>query len=152
MLVAIIISLLAGFTNVLGRTLNAKLTAATSQLCATLMNYVTGLVVSGLILLGLWQQLPPAAAEGLPPLWILLGGGALGVATVTLLNLTTHRISAFYLTLLTFVGQVFTGVIIDIILTKSFSWQNLLGGVLVSAGLAVNLAIDRRDGKGEVGA
>ena len=142
MVMAIIVSLLAGVSIVLSRTCNARLGAATSSFVATLLNYVTGLVVASLVLLAVWLNAPPVAKE-MPPLWMFLGG-LIGVAVVAMLAFTTLNISAFYLSLLTFIGQVFTGVIIDVVLTGSFSWQNLVGGVLVSCGMVFNLLVERK--------
>lgn len=149
MIAAIIVSMLAGATVVLSRTFNARLAAATSDFVATLANYVTGLAGCGVVLLVMWRN-APAPARANPPLWVFLGG-VIGVVVVTLMNVTTVKISAFYMTLLTFIGQVFAGVIIDILITGSFSWQNLAGGSLVSAGLIFNLVVERREAKGARG-
>ncbi len=65
---------------------------------------------------------------------------------VLLSNVTVRRISAFYMTLLLFVGQVFTGIVVDMALTGVFSPQNLIGGALVAAGMAVNLRLEPQDG------
>ena len=43
-----------------------------------------------------------------------------------------------------FVGQVFTGVLMDALIDGSFSTENIIGGVFVSAGLALNLLFERR--------
>jgi transporter family-2 protein len=43
-----------------------------------------------------------------------------------------------------FVGQVFTGVLIDALLQGSFSIENIIGGSLVALGLSLNLLFERR--------
>ena len=63
---------------------------------------------------------------------------------ITLSNVLVVKISAFYLTLFLFIGQVFSGILIDIALTQEFSYINLVGGILVVAGLCVNLLLDRQ--------
>jgi uncharacterized membrane protein YdcZ (DUF606 family) len=68
----------------------------------------------------------------------------LGVCVVFLSNITVAKISAFYLTLLIFVAQVFSGVLIDILISHEFSSRNLIGGVLVAIGLCVNLLLDNK--------
>jgi len=75
-----------------------------------------------------------------PKLYIYLGG-ILGVCVVLLSNMTVAKISAFYLSLFLFVGQVFTGILMDIVLSQVFSLRNLIGGIFVIVGLCVNLLL-----------
>lgn len=140
----VIVSLLAGISVVASRTVNARLAEGSTALCSTWMNYVVGLAgaIVTLLLLGraeLSVSLPALS----PRLWIY-AGGLLGVLVVVLSNITVARISAFYMTLLLFVGQVFAGIVIDIIMTQAFSHVNLVGGLLVAFGMALNLWLDQR--------
>lgn len=139
-IIAVVVSLLSGVTIVLSRTLNARLTAATSVMGSTLYNYVVGLCCAVLIMLVMGQRIH-MPQSGVPPAWVFLGG-VMGVCMVAGLNVVTPKISAFYLTLFLFVGQVFAGVAVDILLTGVFSLPNLLGGTLVAAGLCFNLWAD----------
>jgi hypothetical protein len=43
-----------------------------------------------------------------------------------------------------FIGQVFSGLLIDVIISQSFSLRNMIGGIFVAAGLCVNLLLDRK--------
>jgi transporter family-2 protein len=79
------------------------------------------------------------------PEWYIYLGGVLGIGVVLVNNVIVLKISAFYLTLLIFVGQVFSGVVIDFLLAHAFSARILLGGLLVTIGLCVNLLLDRRE-------
>jgi len=143
-IVAVIISFLAGVCIVLSRTLNAKLADKTGVRVSVFYNYLIGLLVAGLAYVVLGRgELDFATLEFSRDFWIYLGG-VLGVCVVFLGNVVAVRISAFYLTLLIFVGQVFTGVGIDIVLTQAFSTRNLVGGVLVAGGMAVNLILDKK--------
>lgn len=141
--VPVLVSLLAGVCVVTSRTVNARLSAVTSETVSTWYNYIVGLLFAA-IALGLLgrAELSPLPAFSATP-WIYLGG-VLGVGVVLLSNLTVARISAFYMTLLVFVGQVFTGIVIDIITTGAFSQANLIGGILVGLGMTVNLVLDRK--------
>jgi transporter family-2 protein len=65
-------------------------------------------------------------------------------------NVVVVRIPAFYLSLLIFVGQVFTGLVIDTIIDGMFSIQILIGGILVTVGLCVDLLFDKIE-KNEAG-
>ena len=142
-LVAILFSFAAGFCVVISRTLNAKLADRTSVRSSTFFNYLVGLGVSipFLLLLGRGEAPLPFAFS---PSWYIYLGGILGVCVVLLSNMTVARISAFYLTLLIFVGQVFSGVLIDAVLTGSLSPRTLIGGLLVAGGLCVNLFLDKK--------
>jgi drug/metabolite transporter (DMT)-like permease len=56
------------------------------------------------------------------------------------------KISAFYLSLFMFIGQVFSGILVDLVLSHAFSPRNMIGGIFVTAGLCVNLLLDRKFG------
>jgi len=141
---AVIISFIAGVSIVMSRTVNAKLAALTSVRVSTFYNYFVGLFVAGIVffILGGNEVLP---TESLPFYnWYIYLGGLLGLCVVLGLNVIVVKVSAFYLTLFIFIGQVFTGVLIDVIITETFSTQNAIGGALVATGLCLDLVIDRR--------
>ena len=141
--IAIVVSLLAGVSNVLSRTVNAELAIHTSLRKSTFMNYLVGLIVATLVLF---------VAAGGPTLsfpegtsfqpWIYTGG-FIGVAVVMISSATVSKISSFSMTLLVFVGQVFTGILLDVLISGIFSWKTLAGGLCVAAGLTINVIIDR---------
>ena len=62
-------------------------------------------------------------------------GGLVGVIVISLSNYITPKISAFYLTLLIFIGQLFAGTIIDFFLTNELSIGKVIGGIFVLIGL-----------------
>lgn len=144
---AVCFSLFAGITIVLSRTVNARLADKTGALEGSFINHLAGLPVTIIIAL--------AAGNGLPfdigrmggihvsarP-WIYLGG-TMGVIVVLLCNFTVPRISAFRLTGLTFVGQVFTGLLLDVAAGKSRPDASFAGGVVIAMGIAVNLMVEK---------
>ena len=75
--------------------------------------------------------------------WLAYTGGLVGVAVVSLQVFLSSKVSSFYLTLLLFVGQLFTGIILDFILLGKISIWQVVGGILVIIGLSYNLYIDR---------
>ncbi len=141
-LVAVLVSLATGVTIIVSRTINAKLADMTSMTVSTFYNYAVGLIcaVPLYFLLGGGEGVNAAIA----PNWYIFVGGALGVAVVWLSNFTVMKVSAFYLSLLLFIGQVFSGIVVDALISQSFSPRNLIGGVLVAAGLIVNLVLERK--------
>ena len=146
-IVAVTVSLVAGVNIVLSRTLNAKLADLTNVRTGTFYNYFIGLILSvfvflilgrGEIIFSGYVIMPPASSW-----WIYLGG-ILGVCVVLLSNVTVVKISAFYLTLLIFIGKIFSGILIDVVITHQLSYRNLIGGMLVAFGLIVNLLMDSK--------
>jgi len=142
--VAVIVSFIAGVNIVTSRTLNAKLADLTSVRVSSFYNYLVGLFVAiiAFTLLGGNEIMPMDTV----PLhnWHIYLGGALGLSIVLLANMLVVKVSAFYLTLFVFVGQVFSGVLIDVVITQTVSTRNIFGGVLVAAGLCTDLIIDKK--------
>lgn len=135
-------SFFSGITVLASRSFNARLTDVAGVSVSTLFNYITGLLTASVVLLISRGAafIPPAFS---PNAWIYMGG-ALGVATVILCNVTVSRISAFYLTLFLFIGQVFSGVALDALIDGAFSARNLVGGCFVALGLTLDLVLERR--------
>jgi len=145
--VAVVVSFAAGVNIVITRSLNAKLADLTSVRVGTFYNYLIGLLVAipVFFILGTQETAFVAFSElSFSPSWYIYLGGVLGVCVVLLSNITAVKISAFYLVLLIFVGQVFTGVLIDAVIDRELSARILVGGILVAIGLIVNLILDNR--------
>ena len=148
-ILAVTISFTAGVCVVISRTLNAKLADLTSVRTSTFFNYFVGLIVTVPVFLFLGRdELISAELVFSPDLYIYFGG-ILGVCVVLISNITVVKVSAFYLTLLVFVGQVFSGVLIDALISREFSLRNLIGGIFVTIGLCVNLLLDKKRKTGE---
>jgi transporter family-2 protein len=141
---AVIVSFVAGVCIVISRTLNAKLSDLTSVWVSTFYNYLLGLIMAILAFFILGRNELNGIKLTISPDLYIYFGGMLGVCVVFLSNITVAKISAFYLTLLIFVAQVFSGVLIDMVISQEFSSRNLTGGVLVAIGLCVNLLLDNK--------
>lgn len=141
---AVVVSFVTGITIVVSRTINAKLADQSSVYVSTVYNYAIGLPVAMAVclLLGRTEPLWTQPVFSLQPL--LYAGGILGVGVVLLSNITVMKISALYMTLLSFAGQIFSSILLDAMLEQGFLAQNLIGGVLVSAGMGVNLLLDKK--------
>jgi len=145
-LVPIVLSFITGITIVLSRTINGKLAVETNVNISTWFNYLTGTIVSFLVFL-FFVGSEPALVQAENPL--IFTGGLVGVCAVFITNVCVSKISSFYMTLLLFAGQIFTGVIIDIILSQSFSPKNLIGGIIITIGLALDMWFNKRKNKKE---
>lgn len=143
-LLPIIMSLVTGITVVTSRSVNAELAQKSSIWASTWYNYFVGLITCGAIwVVAALLGKSSLSLSGGHPAWIYTGG-LIGVVAVTILNVVTKKMSAFILTLIMFVGQLFTGVVIDFLLGVEISRTYLLGGVLTVAGLMFNLWMDHR--------
>lgn len=147
---AVLLSFMTGFTIVLSRTINAGLAQKIGAMQSTFFNYFTGLLASILLLFSIGTNEPLFTGVLISSdIWIYLGG-FVGVVIITLLNYTVSKITSLYMTLLIFIGQVFSGVAIDFLLSSTFSIKNLFGGLMVVLGLTINVLIDKKRTKNKV--
>lgn len=135
---------LSGALVVISRSYNSRLADNTSMFISTFFNYVCGLLAAIPVFLILGMKEAVWSGFTLSPNWWIYLGGAIGVATVWLSNVVVVKIPQLYITLLMFVGQVFTGVLLDALIDGAFSTANIIGGTLVALGLALNLLFERR--------
>ena len=139
---AALLSFLSGWSMVLSRMANASLAQTSGTGFSTLMNYVTGLIGSLLLLAAL--GFPKLAAFPAPGgSFVIYLGGALGALGIFLCNVVTPRLPALQMSLIVFVGQIFSGMALDA-LSGRFALNTLLGGLLVAAGMLLNASADRR--------
>ena len=141
---AVVFALLSGLTIVFARTLNGQLTQRQGAMRSTVMNYITGLGTSILVMLFLGMKEPMWTSPALSGNWFMYLGGTLGVCLIMLLNVTVPKVPAFAFTLLQFLGQMVTSLALDAMLTGAFSVRNLLGGILVWIGLALDVWMRKR--------
>lgn len=139
----VLIAIISGVTNVVSRSVNFVLSEKLGVYQSTLFNYIFGLAGSILILLVSGETSKLFASNSSDATWIAYTGGLVGVAVVSLQVFLSSKVSSFYLTLLLFVGQLFTGIIIDCVLSGKISIWQVIGGILVIIGLAYNLYVDR---------
>ena len=139
---AVFFSLAGGITVVLSRTVNARLSARTGEMQSSFFNHIVGLIVS--IFAALLAAEPLKAVPfSFGKLW-MYSGGMMGVLIVLLYNITVPKVSAFHLTLLSFIGQVFTGIIIDLLLKVEYSKASFTGALLVTIGIVLNMVLEHR--------
>lgn len=146
-MIYILFAILCGVTNVLSRSVNFVLSEKIGMYQSTLFNYIFGLSGSFLLLLISGETFKLFTSLSYSAPWIVYTGGLLGVIVVTMLSFLSSKVSSFYLTLLLFVGQLFTGIIIDALSTGKISFYQLVGGALVVLGLTYNLYIDNVNSK-----
>ena len=140
-----LVAFVSGVLPLLSVILNAELGRAKGVFRSTWINYVMGLATT-LAIVAIVRPSGAAAAHAVAsasPLFVF-GGGLMGVAVVTSMNLIFPRIPAFAATILLFSGQALTGVIIDAVTAGSFDARKLAGASILVSGLAVNAMLSRR--------
>lgn len=143
-MIYIIIAILSGVTIVVSRSVNYVLAEKIGMYQSTFFNYVFGLIGSFLLLIIGGEIARLSSPETYSAVWFVYTGGFIGVVSVTLSSFLSPRVSSFYLTLLTFIGQLFTGVLIDYIVDGHMSVYKVLGGILVVIGLGYNMIVDKK--------
>lgn len=146
-MIYILFAILCGVSNVLSRSVNFVLSEKIGMYQSTLFNYILGLSGSFLLLLISGETFKLLTPSSYSDPWFVYAGGLLGVVVVTMLSFLSSKVSSFYLTLLLFVGQLFTGIIIDALSTGKISFYQVIGGILVVLGLTYNLYIDKINSK-----
>lgn len=142
-LYAVFLSLGGGITVVLSRTINARLSERIGALHGSFINHVVGLAIAAAGLF-LWGRADPIfdgfviSSDG----WIYLGG-TMGVVVVLLFNIIVPKVPGFRLTLLSFMGQVFTGIVLDLITKKGYSESSFKAGLLISMGIGANMLLEQ---------
>lgn len=144
MIIYFFMAIMAGVTITVARLVNTNLALRIGLLQSTLFNYITGLTVSIICLMISGEKLR-LTAEVLPrlPAWAFTGG-LLGVVVVALSSYTTPKISAFSFAIIVFVGQLFSGILIDCFSFHLISVGKLAGGILVLTGLVWNQWMDKK--------
>lgn len=141
---AVLMALASGVTIVCSRVINGRLALRQGAMRSTVMNYVTGLLTSAVFMLVLGMGEPLWTAPAWSSNWFMYTGGAVGVCLIMLLNITVPRVPSFAFTLLQFTGQIFSGMLLDTLLTGVFSVRSLIGGLLVATGLSLDAWMSRR--------
>lgn len=139
---AIVLAFASGITTVISRSINGRLAKHTGSMSGSFINHLVGLPLALLVaLLMPGNDISLVLQRPSPQLWIYLGGIA-GVFLVFVLNVTVMKLSSLRLSLLSFVGQVFLSVLLDLLLESTFSKITLYGGLIVAAGVGLNMMIE----------
>lgn len=149
-ILAIMLVFASGATIVVYRTMNARLSEHIGSMPTSFVSHLIGIP----FILLLAVIMPGTSIAGLlsrpsPSFWIYLGGVG-GAIAIFLLNVTVPKVSAFRLTLLNFVGKVFVGILLDLILENSFSAITFYGGLIIAAGIFLNIIIEHYQGRQQV--
>lgn len=140
----IFIALITGVLVIGSMIVNSRLGDRIGLFQGVLVNYTVGLFFAILFLLFNLNSvtLTPQVITNIP-IWAYLGG-VLGFIIVAISNIIIPKIPTIYTTLLIFMGQLFTGIIIDSLGGNIISKGKVIGGILIFFGLLYNLRIDKK--------
>lgn len=132
----IIFALSAGMLVILCISINGRLSTRVGLIQAGMTNYFVGLI-SSFIYIILTNNMPLTELlhidSGIP--FYFFCGGAVGSVIMLLNSLIINNLSAVYVTILVFIGQLSTGVLIDYIQSDILPVGKIIGGVLIIVGL-----------------
>ena len=141
---AVLFLLAGGMTVVTSRAVNGQITERVGVMQATFYNYLTGLVTAIVVMLLIGRSEPVWTGTPLPSEPLLYIAGVFGVGLVVLENSSVHKVSAVYMTLFQFIGQVLAGIVVDTVFAGSIAWRSIAGGACISFGLLLNSLIEQR--------
>jgi len=123
--------------------INARLAQEIGTLQGGFINYTVGLLVTMLVILIIMftGNFATGSLSGIPFYAFL--GGFVGVMVVIASNIVIPKIPAIYTTILIFIGQIFTGIILDYFRVGSISIGKIIGGLLIIVGMLYNSYLDK---------
>ena len=143
----ILLAILGGVLTTLSMIVSSTLGKKIGLIQSTIIHYIGGLIGGVFILLGIGSASAPSITDmSRMPLYIFLGG-IIGVIVVYTSNIVIPKIPVVYSTLLMFSGQMLCAIIIDTIVMGDFSWQKLLGSIIVILGNFYNSKVDAKENK-----
>ena len=140
-MIAIICAIASGMTIVLSRSINGYLEKKIGPYQSTFFNYFTGLLTSSILLF--FTLLPAFKNISFTKIdLIMLVGGIIGVFNVLILNIVVSKVTPIKLTLITFISQLLSGMILDYYIYHVFTLNKLIGCIIVIIGLIIYQSAD----------
>lgn len=144
-MIYIILAIFCGSITLLSMIINSHLATEIGVFQGTLINYIVGLVTTTILIFVVRNSINLSfVGFNKIPVWAFLGG-LVGVIVVTTSNIVIPKIPTIYTTLLIFIGQLFTGILIDYFIVGFVSKGKIIGGLLILLGLIYNSNVDRKE-------
>lgn len=141
----IILAVLCGCITIISMIINSHLAIRIGVFKGTLINYIVGLTTTLLLMIIVKSSVNLSYSSfSKIPVWALLGG-MIGVAVVASSNVILPKIPTIYTTLLIFIGQLFTGILIDYFMVGFISKGKIIGGLLILLGLLYNSNVEKKE-------
>lgn len=134
----IIFALLAGMLVILCVSINGRLATKVGLIQAGITNYLVGLISSLVYIIIINNvSLTDLLLLNLDIPFYFFLGGAFGSAIMILNSRVINNLSAVYVTILLFIGQLSIGIFIDYLQSGSLPFGKIIGGGLILVGLYV---------------
>lgn len=142
---ALLCALLGGVTIVLSRSVNGYLSLHSDAYQSTFFNYFTGFITSFVLMLLIgvpyFSNADIIQSFHHPLMFI---GGVIGVFNVLILNIIVSKVSPIKLTLITFISQLMSGILLDYCFYGLFTLNKLIGCLIVMVGLIIYQFADQK--------
>lgn len=143
-MVYIFLAFISGFMVLISMIINSHLAKKIGVFQGTFINFFMGALLTTVIILFSKNSFPMNFESYVDiPLWAFFGG-LIGVIIVSISNVIVPRIPTIYTTLLIFIGQLLTGLIVDYFVGSNISIGKLIGGALILMGLLFNFKVDKK--------
>ena len=141
-----IVALMVGFAIVISMVQNARLSKDIPNTQTTVINFITGLLATGLVFILGGNALATYGQMAEVPFFGFIGG-TLGVAVVFLSTVILRKVSIIAASMLMYTGQMLTGFLIDWLRGTDLTPMKILGCLLVIAGIYFNGYVDSKKNK-----
>ena len=136
----ILLAVFGGVLTTLSMIVSSTLGKKIGLIQSTIIHYIGGLIGGVFILIGMGSTSAPSILDmSKMPLYIFFGG-IMGVIVVYTSNIVIPKIPVVYSTLLMFSGQMLCAIVMG-----DFSWQKLLGAIIVVLGIFYNSKVDEKE-------
>ncbi|WP_297426513.1 DMT family transporter [Clostridium sp.] len=139
----ILLSFLTGISIVINMILNGKVAEKEGMINGIIITYLIATISSIILCAIMVKSMPVYNSIANISLTYFLGG-FLGLLTTYLFNIIVTKISALYIVILRFIGQMFTSAIIDYLYLGIFSKGKVIGATLFLIGLIINSNVDKK--------
>ncbi|MFU0824610.1 DMT family transporter [Clostridium sp.] len=143
-MIYIILAFASGVLTLLSMIVNSSLGKRIGEFQSSFVNFFVGVISALILVLIIERKISFSEKLHGIPIWAYLGG-FLGVMVVIISNIIIPKIPTIYSTLLIFIGQLFTGIVLDYLTGMEISKGKVVGGLLILAGMAYNSMIDRKE-------
>lgn len=137
----IFLAFITGFSVLLTIIILGNLAERVGLLQTAFINYGVGALCA--IIITLFTDFRFSTISNISPYMYL--GGLIGILVTVLNGTIIRKIPAIYTTIIVFIGQVGTGLIIDYFRFGYFATYDLIGGIIIIIGLIYNIHNDKID-------
>ena len=141
----IILAVFCGCITIISMIINSHLAKKIGTLKGTFINYIVGLTTTIVLMIIVKSSFDLSYSSFVKIPWWALLGGLLGVMVVSSSNIVLPKIPTIYTTLLIFIGQLFTGILIDYFRVGFISKGKIIGGLLILLGLLYNSNVEKKE-------